>query len=161
MAGREPPLHVHHGEDEAFYVLEGDFTFHVGGHLLPAPAGTLVFLPREVAHGFCCNRSSPRHRQLDAAGFADIRPAHELVDHLEERGYLVRTPDPDDGRAKLVRLTAQGWEAVEVASAALRDIEARWEAVLGPRRMTSLRRSLAALPAILESGRGEHDAAAR
>lgn len=50
--GGEPPLHVHHREDEAFYVLEGEMTFHVGEQRLPAPAGSFVFLPREVPHGF-------------------------------------------------------------------------------------------------------------
>src|SRR5438094_9336389 len=31
-----------------------------------------------------------------------------LVDDLERRGYVRRVPDPEDGRAKVVRLTARG-----------------------------------------------------
>ncbi|HXF73013.1 MAG TPA: MarR family transcriptional regulator, partial [Actinomycetota bacterium] len=31
-----------------------------------------------------------------------------VVDQLEERGYVRRVPDPEDGRAKVVRLTARG-----------------------------------------------------
>lgn len=48
----EPPLHIHHREDEAFYILEGEMTFHVGDERLHAPAGAFVFLPRGVPHGF-------------------------------------------------------------------------------------------------------------
>ncbi|HEX7300895.1 MAG TPA: cupin domain-containing protein [Solirubrobacteraceae bacterium] len=53
--GGEPPRHVHHREDEAFYVLEGEMTFHVGDEVLPAPAGSFVFLPRDVPHTFTVN----------------------------------------------------------------------------------------------------------
>jgi mannose-6-phosphate isomerase-like protein (cupin superfamily) len=48
----EPPLHVHHREDEAFYVLEGEMTFYVGDERLHAPAGAFIFLPRGVPHSF-------------------------------------------------------------------------------------------------------------
>jgi len=50
--GGEPPRHVHHREDEAFYVLEGEMTFQVGDETLPAPAGSFVFLPRDLPHSF-------------------------------------------------------------------------------------------------------------
>ena len=39
--GVEAPLHVHHKEDEAFWVLEGDVTFEVGGTTIQAGAGGL------------------------------------------------------------------------------------------------------------------------
>jgi len=48
----EPPLHIHHREDEAFYVLDGEMTFHVGEEQLHASAGAFVFLPRGVPHSF-------------------------------------------------------------------------------------------------------------
>lgn len=50
--GGEPPLHVHHREDEAFYLLEGEMTFHVGDERLAATVGSFVFLPRDVPHSF-------------------------------------------------------------------------------------------------------------
>jgi quercetin dioxygenase-like cupin family protein len=51
-AGFAPPLHVHHAEDEAFNVLEGDITFFVGAQTFSAPAGTYVYLPRDIPHSF-------------------------------------------------------------------------------------------------------------
>src|SRR5687768_12765685 len=50
--GSSPPLHVHHREDEAFYVLEGQITCRAGDRTLLAPAGSFVWLPRDVPHTF-------------------------------------------------------------------------------------------------------------
>jgi mannose-6-phosphate isomerase-like protein (cupin superfamily) len=46
--GVGPPLHVHHREDEWFYVNEGAITFWVGGELIEAPAGSFVYGPRDI-----------------------------------------------------------------------------------------------------------------
>ena len=47
------PLHVHHDEHEAFYVLEGEFTFNIlGDEPAAAPKGTLVVVPRGTRHAF-------------------------------------------------------------------------------------------------------------
>ncbi|MFD2093709.1 cupin domain-containing protein [Blastococcus deserti] len=69
--GGEPPMHVHHAEDEAFYVLGGRFTFHVGDQVLPAPTGTLAFLPKDVPHGFVCHEETGRLLCLHAPGGAE------------------------------------------------------------------------------------------
>ena len=50
--GNVPPPHIHHREDETFYVLEGEITFSVGGQTIKGTPGTLVFLPRDVLHSF-------------------------------------------------------------------------------------------------------------
>ncbi len=47
-----PPVHVHHNEDEAICVLEGDYEFWLDGEILPVPAGQSIFLPRGVPHTF-------------------------------------------------------------------------------------------------------------
>jgi quercetin dioxygenase-like cupin family protein len=46
------PVHVHNGEDEAFYVLDGEIEFVVDGEVALATAGTYVLAPRGVAHSF-------------------------------------------------------------------------------------------------------------
>jgi DNA-binding MarR family transcriptional regulator len=65
-----------------------------------------------------------------------------LVDDLEAGGYVDRVPDPTDGRARLIRITPSGRDAVAAALVEQRRVEAEWEARLGPRRMADLRRAL-------------------
>lgn len=60
--GSGSPLHVHHREDEWFYVIEGALTFWVGGELIEAPAGAFVYGPRDIPHTFMV--SSPQARFL-------------------------------------------------------------------------------------------------
>ena len=43
-------LHVHHHEDEAFYVLQGQITITCGDRTFLATPGSFVFLPRGVPH---------------------------------------------------------------------------------------------------------------
>ena len=50
--GAEAPLHVHHREDEAFWILEGEVTFEVGDTTIAASAGDYVFAPRDIPHRF-------------------------------------------------------------------------------------------------------------
>ncbi len=51
-AGNMPPLHVHHAEDEGFYVLAGQVTLHLPGQRIEARAGDFVLAPRGVAHTY-------------------------------------------------------------------------------------------------------------
>ncbi len=48
--GTEPPPHVHHREDEAFYLLDGALTVRVGDEKFSAGPGSFVFCPRDVPH---------------------------------------------------------------------------------------------------------------
>jgi DNA-binding MarR family transcriptional regulator len=80
----------------------------------------------------------------ERAGVAK-QTATALVDRLERAGYVERVPDPDDGRARLVRLTAKGRRAIPVARAEEERLEREWEQHLGPRRMRQLREALTML----------------
>lgn len=101
---------------------------------------------------------------LDERGYPDARPGHAavalnidrrsgtrlsdlaararmtkqgmmlVVDDLEERGYVRRVPDPDDARAKIVRLTARGRRYVAEARRATAAIETGVRRDLGARR---------------------------
>jgi quercetin dioxygenase-like cupin family protein len=58
--GNVPPRHIHHREDETFYLVEGEMTFSVGDRTIKATAGTMVFLPRDVAHSFTIDSEQVR-----------------------------------------------------------------------------------------------------
>jgi hypothetical protein len=44
--------HVHHFEDEGFYILEGEMTFYIGDKTIKAQPGAFLFGPKDVPHGF-------------------------------------------------------------------------------------------------------------
>lgn len=76
-----------------------------------------------------------------------------LVEQLEARGYLERTDDPRDGRARLVHLTPRGWSQITEALDHLASMEAELTTALGPRRMSTLRRLLQELQEAMEDRR--------
>ena len=45
-----PPLHLHPHTDEAFYVAEGELTFHLEDREVVAGAGSFIFVPRGMVH---------------------------------------------------------------------------------------------------------------
>lgn len=71
--------------------------------------------------------------------------ATALVDRLERAGYVERVPDPTDGRARLVRMTARAEAILPIARAEEARIEAEWQEHLGPTRMAQLRDALSSL----------------
>ena len=50
--GYTAPLHVHHGEDEGFLILDGSATFEVGDRTIEAREGDYLFGPRDVPHRY-------------------------------------------------------------------------------------------------------------
>ena len=58
--GNVPPRHIHHREDETFYILEGEMTFSVGDQTIKAVPGTSVFAPRDIPHSFTIDSDQVR-----------------------------------------------------------------------------------------------------
>jgi uncharacterized protein (TIGR02246 family) len=69
--GLASPHHVHHNEDEAFYILEGTVAFLCGDTWQVAGPGTYVYGPRDIPHGFRVLGTSPARMlvQCAPAGF--------------------------------------------------------------------------------------------
>lgn len=84
-------------------------------------------------------------RTTDLARRANMTPQAmgEIIDELVELGYVVRTRDPNDGRARLVRLTKRGQACVRAGIATVGAIEQDLDALLGERGHATLRRLLA------------------
>ena len=118
--------------------------------------------------------------ELAGRGYEDVRPGHSavfmnidrrsgtgltelarrarmtkqgmmlLVDELEGRGYARRLPDPADGRAKIVRLTAKGRRCVAEARRVVAGIETRVRRELGQRQYAAFREALELLAGVEE-----------
>ncbi len=82
----EVPWHVHHNEDEAFYILEGEMTIHAGEQTFKGRPGSFIFAPKDVPHVYTVE--SPGHARVlmffSPAGFEDFiratsEPAQSLV----------------------------------------------------------------------------------
>lgn len=53
------PLHVHHGEAEAFYILDGSVELTCGTQTVTAKAGDFVYTPKDVPHKFVVAGDKP------------------------------------------------------------------------------------------------------
>jgi quercetin dioxygenase-like cupin family protein len=89
--GAEPPPHVHHREDEAFFVLDGALTVRVGGETFSATSGSFVFCPRDIPHLLAVDSEEVRMLTLCTPGGVE-RLFVELG-----RPAPARTLPPDDG----------------------------------------------------------------
>lgn len=105
--GEAPPLHLHHNEDEVFYLLRGAMRFEVGGATLTAVAGDVVVAPKGVAHRFVVTSEDGAHCLTIMRGGdfeTVIRDVSRPATPLE-----IRTPtaDPADEVARLLEALAR------------------------------------------------------
>jgi len=56
----ESLLHVHHFEDEGFYILEGEMIFYVGDKTIKAKPGSFLFGPKDIPHTFSVDSGTAR-----------------------------------------------------------------------------------------------------
>ena len=101
--GNASPWHVHHAEDESFYVVEGTMTFLVGDERFTADPGAYVFGPREIPHGFRNDGAGPARMLLMATpvGF------EHFVLTLAEPATPGSSPAGPPDMEKLIALAAQ------------------------------------------------------
>ncbi len=88
--GFAPPLHVHHREDECFYLLDGKLTVHCGDDSWVVDGGGFVFLPRGVPHAFVVSRGPVKMLQITSpSGF------EAFVEALGRKAEHDGLPAPD------------------------------------------------------------------
>jgi mannose-6-phosphate isomerase-like protein (cupin superfamily) len=99
--GFEAPLHVHHREDEGFWILEGDATFEVGDSTIEAHAGDYLFGPRGIPHRFSVGENGCRLLFImTPGGFED------LVMEMSEPALTRTVPPPSDEEPDMERIQA-------------------------------------------------------
>lgn len=87
--GFGPPMHIHHGIAEAFYVLEGEYLIFVEDEKYRCPAGSFIYIPAEIRHGFRVGTVASRKLNL-------YTPA-AMVGYFDELSEAVgsETADPE------------------------------------------------------------------
>lgn len=87
--GKGTPLHLHHSQDEIFYVIEGAYYFQVGDEKLNLTKGDSIFLPRNVPHAWT---------QVSATGKMTVvvQPAGKLEQFFVTMANLDHEPSPKE-----------------------------------------------------------------
>ncbi len=86
-AGFGPPLHIHRDAAEAFYVLEGEYIIFLEGREVSCSAGSFIFIPVGIPHGFRVGNMASRKLNF-------YTPA-AMVGYFDELGDAIRTGDLD------------------------------------------------------------------
>jgi DNA-binding MarR family transcriptional regulator len=103
-------------------------------------------MPRNGSHvvGAIARNGSPLAQIITELGVSK-QAAGQLVDTLVVRGYIDRSPDPDDRRRLTVALTERGRVAADASRAAVERVDAELIAAVGAEHVTHARATLAAL----------------
>jgi quercetin dioxygenase-like cupin family protein len=106
-----PALHLHHFQDEWFYIIRGEFTVRVGGDTMNLRPGDSAFAPRKVPHAFA--KISEGEGQM----LVLFQPAGSMEDFFRQMGKFGREI-PADQEAALRELFAQ--HGMEIAGPPLK-----------------------------------------
>lgn len=88
-AGFGPPMHIHHDAAEAFYVLEGEYVIFLEGREFICPAGSFIYIPSGLRHGFRVGGVPSRKLNL-------YSPA-AMLGYFDELSTAITADDPDAG----------------------------------------------------------------
>ncbi|MEO7049636.1 MAG: cupin domain-containing protein [Ferruginibacter sp.] len=91
--GKGTPLHVHHFQNEIFYVVEGNYFFKVGDDEFHLSAGDSIFLPQKIPHAWT---------QVSASGKMEVifQPAGKM----EQFFVTVAGLDHEPGKQEMARI---------------------------------------------------------
>lgn len=94
-----PPRHLHHVEDEWFYVIEGEYIVEVGAERFELKAGDCVLAPKEIPHAWAFVGASAGKMILA------YTPAGKMEAFFTERTSTAYTADAERYRAYGLELT--------------------------------------------------------
>jgi mannose-6-phosphate isomerase-like protein (cupin superfamily) len=100
--GSEAPLHVHHREDEAFYILEGSATIHVGALSFEVGPGDYAFGPRDIPHRYSVGPGGCRMLMICTPGGNFENIVRQMSVPAESRTL----PPPSDAEPDMERVAA-------------------------------------------------------
>ena len=121
---------------EAFRSLESE----IGPAL--EDRGAFELTPAQARALLLVERTGTRLTEMARRAGVTKQAMMQLVDDLQTMGCVRRTPDPEDSRAKAVRLTAKGLRQRARARKAIQAVESRLKRQLGPRRFEVFRTTL-------------------
>ena len=105
-----PPPHIHHLEEEQFYVLDGQLTYYVGDQTFEVSAGDFIHIPRGTVHSF-------RNGQKPSRLLATFSPAgiegffREVGDPVPAGGRLKSPPPVTEATiARFIAAEAGAWK---------------------------------------------------
>lgn len=87
--GKGTPLHLHHFQDEIFYVIEGIYKFQVGEEKYDLKVGDSIFLPRKVAHAW--TQASEKGKMI-----VTMQPAGKLENFFVTMAALDHPPSQEE-----------------------------------------------------------------
>lgn len=82
-----PPMHIHHNAAEAFFVLEGEYRIFLEEREFACPAGSFIYIPAGLRHGFRVGGVRSRKLNLYA-------PA-AMVGYFDELSAAIHDGDAD------------------------------------------------------------------
>ena len=85
-----PPMHIHHDAAEAFYVLAGEYLIFLDDQVERCPAGSFIFIPAGLHHGFRVGDVPSRKLNLYA-------PA-AMVGYFDELSAVIAADEADPTR---------------------------------------------------------------
>src|SRR5579863_10230623 len=97
-----------------------------------------------------CRPEGSRLTELAERAGVTKQSMGEIIDVLEQRGYVERIPDPSDGRANLIRRTERGWEVNRIARQVVEQLQQEWAQALGEEQFAQLLHNLRRLAILLD-----------
>jgi mannose-6-phosphate isomerase-like protein (cupin superfamily) len=86
-----PPLHVHHGNEECFFILEGRVDFTLDGETATLGPGSCVLVPKDRPHTFANTGEGP-------ARWVGIFAPGRYQGLIEDLGAIMPTDGPPDAQ---------------------------------------------------------------